>query len=238
MGADESAPATHEVSRPSSAYAGRMRFDLVREKLAAWPSELPPAPDVLTPIRLDSPDEWFAGMAIRPRRQAAVLVLLFPDDEGEARVLLTERLAGLASHPGEISFPGGSAEADDPDPAATALREACEEVGLDAEACGLRVVGRLEGLHIPVSGFEITPILALAERRPICRANPAEVEQILEPPVDAFLPEALVELEEREVRGRRVRYGVYPIPGARVWGATARILGQLGALLTLEAPRH
>jgi 8-oxo-dGTP pyrophosphatase MutT (NUDIX family) len=208
-----------------------VRFDLVREKLAAWPPELPAAPDVLTPIRIDSTEGLFAGLQPLPGRQAAVLVLLFPDEEGEARVLLTERLAGLASHPGEISFPGGSADPDDSDPAATALREACEEVGLDAEACGLRVVGTLEVLHIPVSGFQITPILALAERRPSCRANPAEVEQILEPPVDAFLPDAIVELEEREVRGRRVRYGVYPIPGARVWGATARVLGQLGALL-------
>ena len=200
------------------------------------PRQLPAAPAILTPIRLDSPEELLPGLPTGSDRHAAVLVLLFPDEEGEARVLLTVRIAGLAAHPGEVTFPGGTAEPDDANPAATAIREAAEEVGLDAGACGLRVAGALEEIVIPVSGFRITPVLALAERRPDCDANPAEVERILEPPVDAFLPDAPVELEERVIRERLIRYGVYPVEGARVWGATARILGQLGALLATERP--
>ncbi len=210
-----------------------MKLALVSERLAALPSELPAPPAILTPIRLDDP-----GQPIPSRlpptargRQAAVLVLLFPDEQGNARVLLTARVPQLSSHAGEVSFPGGSAEANDRDPAATALREAAEEVGLDPEACGLRVVGSLERFAIPVSGFRITPVLAIAERRPDCRANPDEVARIIEPPVDAFLPDAHVELEERVIRERLIRYGVYPVEGERVWGATARMLGQLGAIL-------
>jgi ribosomal protein S18 acetylase RimI-like enzyme len=53
----------------------------------------------------------------------------------------------------------------------------------------------------------------------------------VEAPVEAFLPDAPVELEERTIRRRLIRYGVYPVEGERVWGATARMLGQLGALL-------
>ncbi len=212
-----------------------MRFDLVAERLSALPSELPAPPEILTPIRVDSPDELMRSPAFSQRqgrvRQAAVLALLFPDELAEARVLLTARVPDLPDHAGEISFPGGSAEPGDQDPVATALREAREEVDLDPSACGLRVVGALERFTIPVSGFRVTPVVAVAGTRPECTANPAEVARILTPPVEAFLPDAPVELEERVIRERLVRYGVYPVEGERVWGATARMLGQLGALL-------
>jgi 8-oxo-dGTP pyrophosphatase MutT (NUDIX family) len=210
-----------------------MRFDLVRQKLAALPRVLPPPPEIVVPVRLDSPDPLF-GAPMDSARPAAVLVLLFPDEAGEARVLLTERPPHLASHAGEVSFPGGSAEPEE-DAVTTAIREATEEVGLNPSACGLTIAGALEQVVIPVSGFRITPVLALAERRPNCSANPHEVARILEPPVEAFLPDAPVELEERVIRERLIRYGVYPVEGARVWGATARMLGQLGALLAAEA---
>jgi 8-oxo-dGTP pyrophosphatase MutT (NUDIX family)/GNAT superfamily N-acetyltransferase len=163
-----------------------------------------------------------------------VLVLLFPDTEGQARVLLTARVPHLSTHAGEVSFPGGSAEPDDADPVATALREAAEEVGLDPEACGLRVTGGLEVFALTVSGFRITPVVALAVRRPESHAAPGEVARIIEAPVEAFLPDAPVELEERTIRERLIRFGVYPVEGERVWGATARMLGQLGALLADE----
>ena len=211
-----------------------MRFELVRDRLETLPRELPAAPAILTPIRLDSPEALFQPDSSRRGRPAAVLVLLFPDSEGQARVLLTARAASVGAHAGEISFPGGSADAGDADPIATALREAAEEVSLDPAACGLRVIGPLEVFALTVSGFRITPVVALAERRPECHASPAEVARIVEAPVEAFLPDAPVELEERVIRRRLIRYGVYPVEGERVWGATARMLGQLGAALAAE----
>jgi 8-oxo-dGTP pyrophosphatase MutT (NUDIX family)/GNAT superfamily N-acetyltransferase len=211
-----------------------MRFELVAERAAALPRELPEAPAILTPIRLDTPEDLSLPERSQRGRPAAVLVLLFPDAEGQARVLLTARVPNLTSHAGEVSFPGGSAEAGDPDPVATALREAAEEVGLDPIACGLRVTGSLETFALTVSGYRITPVVALAERRPDCHPAPDEVARIIEAPVEAFLPDAPVELEERTIRRRLLRYGVYPIQGERVWGATARMLGQLGAALAAE----
>ena len=218
-----------------------MRFELVRERVEALPRELPAAPAILTPIRLDSTVAFAlagAGAADSPSRgrPSAVLVLLFPDAEGQARVLLTARASNVGAHAGEISFPGGSADAGDEDPIATAIREAQEEVGLDPVACGLRVTGGLEVFALTVSGFRITPVVALAERRPECQASPGEVARIIEAPVEAFLPDAPVELEERTIRQRLIRYGVYPVEGERVWGATARMLGQLGAALAAERP--
>ena len=68
-------------------------------------------------------------------------------------------------------------------------------------------------------------------RRPALTANEAEVARILTPPVSAFLPGAPIEIVERTIRDWPLRYGGYRIDGLHVWGATARILGQLGAVL-------
>jgi 8-oxo-dGTP pyrophosphatase MutT (NUDIX family)/GNAT superfamily N-acetyltransferase len=211
-----------------------VRFELVREIVEALPRELPAAPAILTPIRLDTP-ESLQPEGERRGRPSAVLVLLFPDAEGQARVLLTARAARVGAHAGEISFPGGAAEADDADPIATALRESAEEVGLDPAQCGLRVTGGLEAFALTVSGFRITPVVAVADRRPGTRPAPDEVARIIEAPVEAFLPHAPVELQERTIRQRLIRYGAYPIEGEKVWGATARMLGQLGAALAAGA---
>jgi 8-oxo-dGTP pyrophosphatase MutT (NUDIX family) len=191
---------------------------------------LPGGPDVLMPRFVDG--------RLRPRldepadaRPAAVLVLLFPGDDGGARLVLTERVTYDGLHSGEVSFPGGKSEPYDADDVATALRESAEEIGLDVVAAGVRVVGRLDDVWIPVSGYRIAPMVALAERRPAFVADPAEVARILEPAVDLFLPAAAIEVVERRIGDWPLRYGGYRIDGLHVWGATARILGQLGAVL-------
>lgn len=133
-----------------------------------------------------------------------------------------------------MSLPGGKAEPGDADAVATALREAAEEVGLDPAGCDLAVVGRLDPLWIPPSNFVVDPILAIAARRPALAADPREVVAILEPPVATFLPGAPRTMVERDPRGRSLRYGAYIVEGRIVWGATAAILGQLGAVLAGE----
>ena len=170
-------------------------------------------------------------------RPAGVLLLIGPDEAGAARIILIERTSYDGHHSGEISFPGGAAEAGDADLTATAIREASEEIGLDPEAVGLRVVGELEPFWIPVSNFRVTPIVALAERLQPWRADPREVARVIEAPLAAFLPGAPIATIERDVREWRIRYGAYALDeigdGPAVWGATARILGQLGAVLAL-----
>lgn len=186
------------------------------------------------PVRSDGGTWRLPGTSGLPGgRPAAVLVLLFPDDGGEGRVVLIERpTIDGHHHSGEVSFPGGKAEADDVDAVATALREAAEEIGLDPAADDVRVVGRLDQLWIPVSDFAVTPIVAVAPRRPSLSPAPAEVVRIIEPPVAAFLPDAPLATVERTIRGWAVRYGHYEIEGLSVWGATARVLSQLGAVLS------
>jgi 8-oxo-dGTP pyrophosphatase MutT (NUDIX family) len=204
-----------------------MRFDDVAARLtglAAGTSSLPDGPAELMPV--------FTDGRLRPRlgptataRPAAVLALVFPDPDGLARIVLTERLTYDGHHSGEVSLPGGKAEDRDADPAATALREAREEVDLDADAVGVRVLGTLGEV------FRITPIVAVADRAPVLAANRDEVARILTPPVSSFLPGAPIEIVERRIGDWPLRYGGYRIEGLHVWGATARILGQLGAIV-------
>ena len=164
-----------------------------------------------------------------------MLVLVFPDEDGDARLVLTERVDRGGHHSGEVSFPGGSAEAGDADLVATALREAAEEVGLDPVQAGVRVLGVLEMQWIPVSNFTVTPVVAVADRRPLLTPQPTEVALILEPPVAAFLPDGELRIVEREIRGWQLRYAAYPVGELNVWGMTARVLGGLGAWLARDA---
>ena len=210
-----------------------MRFDDAVTRLEPLPDPLPPPLEALMPVRKDGGTWRFPGSGAPPGgRPAAVLVLVYPDDAGEARVVLIERPTHDGRHhSGEVSFPGGKAEPEDVDAVATALREAAEEVGLDADAAGVRVVGLLDPLWIPVSDFAVTPVVAVSPRRPDLLPAPDEVVRIIEPPVATFLPDAPVAAVERTIRGWAVRYGHYEIDGLSVWGATARVLSQLGAVL-------
>ncbi len=202
---------------------------------------MPAPPAALMPIRLDMGEQRQTEISFGPdtARAAAVLVLIAPASDAadaEAEVILIRRVDRGGPHAGDIALPGGRVEDADADASAAALREASEEVGLDPIAAGVRVVGELETFWIPVSDYRVTPIVALAERRPELRPSPDEVEEIFMAPLEAFLAGAPVELVETDIRGFPLRFGAYPANGLRVWGATARILGQLGAILGETEP--
>jgi 8-oxo-dGTP pyrophosphatase MutT (NUDIX family) len=213
-----------------------VRYDRVLARLTPFPSALPPPGEALLPVVLDG---RLSGPRIPPPgivpKASAVLVLIHPDRDGEARVVLTERATRDGHHSGEVSFPGGRAEAGDDGPTGTALREAAEEVALDVAAHDVRIVGQLDRLWIPVSNFEVTPVVAVADRQPALHPSEAEVALIVHAPLDLFLPDAPVEMVERTIRDWPLRFGVYPVDGLAVWGATARILSQLGALVAGDA---
>jgi len=209
-----------------------MRYADAAAQLSRLPQPLPPPPAALQPgLAADAGGDparirpaWPA-----PTRESAVLVLIYPDASGEARLVLTERPATVTRHAGEVSFPGGARETTDDSAEATAMREAAEEIGLDAAAAGVRIVGRLDEVAIGPSGFRLTPILALADREPRLAADVREVAAILTPPLASFLPGAPISQGEVERDGWRLRFGAYDVDGRLVWGATARVLGQLGA---------
>jgi 8-oxo-dGTP pyrophosphatase MutT (NUDIX family) len=215
-----------------------MRFEDARRRLERLPDPLPRGRDELRPsVTLRAlpgamvPGATGSGFASRPIRDAAALVLVYPDDQGEALLVLTVRPDGDHAHAGQVALPGGKREPGEDYPAGTALREAAEEVGLDKTAAGVRVVGRLDVVDVRVTGFLMIPVLAIAEREPRLEPHEREVARILRVPVSCFLPDAAVEVVEEERDGFHLRYGAYPIDGQRVWGATGQVLAQLGAVL-------
>lgn len=169
---------------------------------------------------------WLAG---RPRRgmaphgrPAAVLVPLFERD-GAWWVVLTQRTETVSSHQGQISFPGGRHEPDDPDLAATALRESWEEIGL---APGhVRLLGPLDD-HATVFGVRISPYVGVIPAGYAYRPQAEEVAAIIELPVAFFAHPANRRIElfpMPEGGAREVHFFDRPA-GPPVWGATARIL--------------
>jgi 8-oxo-dGTP pyrophosphatase MutT (NUDIX family) len=214
-----------------------VKFDAVRERLRAFPTVLPPPPssiDARVIAQADRLPAWITSSRGAAARRAAGLCLLFPDSAGEAHIVLTERPAGDLRHAGQISLPGGAEDPGDAFPVGTALREAREEVGLDTD--GVQIVGELDVVDVRVSGFLLTPVVGLIDRLPALTPDTREVASIVLAPIDAFLPGSPVEIVEADRDGFRLRYGAYVVQGHHVWGATARVMGQLGALLGAEPP--
>lgn len=203
-------------------------------RLAELPHPLPAPPSMLDArvlARFGRMPGWVRADGGSESRDAAALVLLYPDAAGEAHLVLTERPGGAGRHAGQVSFPGGKRDPGDDFPVGTAVREAHEEVGLDADREGVRVLGTLETVDVRVSGFLLVPVLAVATHEPVLTPDPHEVARILRVPVRHFLPDAPIEIVEDVRDGWRLRYGAFPVGEHRIWGATGRILGQLGAVL-------
>ncbi len=165
-------------------------------------------------------------------RPSAVLVLVADDRDGQAGVLLTRRSTALRNHSGEMSFPGGRIDGDETAIDA-ALREAAEEVGLDA--AGVEIVGELNHLATVVSRSHIVPIVARAATQvPLAPASP-EVERVMWVPLAEFVRADTYRAERWTVPwGERVLY-FFELDDETVWGATAHILRDLFTRLGSQA---
>jgi len=162
------------------------------------------------------------GMAGRPR-QAAVLLLLYPLN-GSLAFVLTRRSENVEHHRGQISLPGGACDPEDANPAATALREACEEVRICAEE--VRLLGHLNPFYVVVSDFEISPYVGSLSYRPEFTPNPEEVAEVIEVPLNALLDDGLKAEERWQLRGFELDVPFYRYGSHVVWGATAAMLSE------------
>ncbi len=165
-------------------------------------------------------------------RRSAVLMLFGPRDGGGEDVVLTERSASLRKHAGQVSFPGGGVDPGDETPVHTALREAHEEIELDAS--GVRVLGRLPELPLSVTGFEVTPVVAWWERPGAIRAAEAEVAR-----VDRVAVADLVDPANRFTAiapGRQFTAPAFEVDGLYIWGFTAILLDAALAMTGQDRP--
>lgn len=192
---------------------------LIRARLSAAPRQDPIA-------------DWRFGALAPEHRQrlraffpqdpvpAAVLVPLVERESGLA-VLLTRRAGHLAHHAGQISFPGGRLESDDPDVVSAALRETEEEIGLDRAR--VQVVGFLPD-HLVISGYRVTPVVGFIQPGFELHPDHAEVAEVFEMPLRFLLDERNHVRRVREWAGEAIELTDLPYGPHLIWGATAGML--------------
>jgi 8-oxo-dGTP pyrophosphatase MutT (NUDIX family) len=163
-------------------------------------------------------------------KPASVLVPLVNHPAG-VTVLLTQRTADMPSHAGQIAFPGGRREKSDVDATATALRETEEEVGIGRGF--VDVVGTMDLYHTG-TGYEITPVVGIVTPGFVVRADPREVADVFEVPLEHFLNEVNHQIDSRQYQGRERRYYAMPYGERYIWGATAGMLKNLHFILTAQ----
>ncbi len=231
----EQAPVLERHGHLPAVPAQRLQPEALRQTFARWRAAGAPG----------SASDWLperAGdLAVHERRatrQASVLVPLVAREQG-LQLLLTRRDARLSVHAGQISFPGGGRDPEDRDAVHTALREAEEEIGL-APAL-VETLGCMP-LYTTITGFAVTPVVALVDPSARWRLQQSEVAEVFEVPL-AFL----MDPSHHELRGwdnpgggaqpqRRVFYAMPwrdDRSGRRyfIWGATAAMIRNLYRLL-------
>jgi 8-oxo-dGTP pyrophosphatase MutT (NUDIX family) len=160
---------------------------------------------------------------------SAVLVALF-EEAGESRVVLTRRSTRLRTHRGQVSFPGGRLDPGE-DAVAAALREAHEEVGLDAAA--VRPVGYLAPAFAFSTGAPITPVVATLGSRPVLVPNPDEVDRAFDASLSDLAATCTEEWWQEPDLPRFPMY-FFAVEGETIWGATARMLVDLLTTVLVE----
>ncbi|MGB6538790.1 MAG: CoA pyrophosphatase [Xanthobacteraceae bacterium] len=159
---------------------------------------------------------------VSPTRPASVLVPVV--DREAPMVLLTQRTAELASHAGQVAFPGGKIDPGDASPMAAALREATEEIGLASML--VEPIGYLD-LYLTFSGFRILPTVARVKPDFTLTLNPSEVTDVFEVPLEFLMNPANHQRKSRDWRGIVRNYYAMPFGERNIWGITAGIVRNL-----------
>lgn len=159
----------------------------------------------------------------RTLREAAVLIPVV-DHGAEATVILTKRAEKLTSHSGQVAFPGGRIDPTDVSPEAAALREAHEEIGLDAKH--VEIIGRMPD-YVSGSGYRIAPVLSVVKPGFTLSINEHEVDAAFEVPLRFLMDPANHAQNSREFNKQLWVFYDMPYGDQRIWGVTAGIIRTL-----------
>lgn len=169
-------------------------------------------------------EERFVSSFREDHRKGAVLMLIYPD-AGKSFVPFIKRPSYPGVHGGQIAFPGGKWEPGDRDLSITALREAEEEIGIDANE--VRILGKLSDVYIPPSNFLVSPYIGFVEEKPRFIPDPKEVERIINCPFTLLLDRKIRKKTKiRASSGLNLEAPYFDIEEEIVWGATAMMLGE------------
>ena len=160
--------------------------------------------------------------------EGSVLILLYPVDN-KINTVFIQRPVYDGVHSGQISFPGGKREKSDKDLIDTAIRETCEETGIENNI--ISIIGTLTPLFIPVSNIVVTPVVAFTEKRPLYIPNREEVVFLIEAELELFCNGSLVKTIPYNINGESLLIQCYDYDNNIIWGATAMILHELVVVL-------
>ena len=210
----------------ASSFAGEARDNFFERARARLTLRVPPS--LLDPLAsgargdLDlNPTMWEVA-GVSATKPAAVLVPVI--DRSEPTVLFTIRTQQLASHAGQVAFPGGKIDPEDESPVAAALREAKEEIGLTPGL--IEPLGYLD-LYLTFSGFRILPTVARIQPDFALTLNPREVTEIFEVPLSFLMTPTNVQRRSRDWKGISREYYAIPFGDRYIWGITAGIVRNL-----------
>jgi 8-oxo-dGTP pyrophosphatase MutT (NUDIX family) len=163
-------------------------------------------------------------------RVSGVMLLLYEKD-GLLNLVFTQRHSYAGVHSGQMSFPGGKKDEEDANLTETALRETFEEVGVQREE--IELIGNLSELYIPPSNFLVQPVVGFAANTPVFHPHEAEVEKVVEIPVDFFLDKQNInyKTEITLVDNHKVTVPAYIFGRHIIWGATAIMLSEFTFIL-------
>jgi len=212
----------------------QMRFSHLISEALKQPLPGTRAQDNMAPPRRQTKP----GPTDRPRQSAVLALLcarLHPNPapgEGagehrhsDVRIIFTRRQAHLRHHAGQISFPGGRYEGDDPSLLHTALRETQEELGIAPER--IRILGQLTPLFIAPSQNHVYPFVGWLSDRTQVKPNPAEVAEVVPLPLSALLTSSAVGTYQWRRNGEELTAPCYQVGETIIWGATAMMLSEL-----------
>lgn len=163
---------------------------------------------------------------------AAVLIALF-EKNGAPHVLLTKRSQEVEHHKGEISFPGGKMDDDDPSLLSCALRETEEEVGIDPK--DVNIIGEMDDFYTVATNYLVAPFVAKIPFPYEFSPSLREIDEVLAVPLDIFFDSNRVSFDTWTVNNERVQIVFYHWSGYTIWGATARILRSFTKMLSGRA---
>jgi 8-oxo-dGTP pyrophosphatase MutT (NUDIX family) len=209
-------------ARPAAATDRFFERARARLRLDVPPALTDPTAQGIRRGDLDLDPALWERAGVAATKPAAVLVPIV--DRGEPTVLLTQRTAELASHAGQVAFPGGKIDPSDESPVAAALREAKEEVGLAPML--VEPIGYLD-LYLTFSGFRILPTLARVKPDFQLTLNPREVTDAFEVPLEFLMEPANHRRKTRDWKGITREYYEMPFGERYIWGITAGILRNL-----------
>ena len=163
-------------------------------------------------------------------KKAGVLILLYPNHNGNTNFALILRNTYRGVHSNQIAFPGGKVEDNDSTLIETALRETEEEIGV--KAASVNVIRNLTELYIPPSNFMVYPTLGAIDYSPDFVKQQDEVKQVIEVNLHDFLTKSKIESQLISTSyARETEVLAFKINGYVVWGATAMMLSEFKELM-------